>query len=81
MNEDDLARFIDLLNEHKNALMEESDLGADARKPVELDQTTQGRLSRMDAMQYQAMAQATERRRKEGLARIEAAFRRVEEGD
>ncbi|MBI4740762.1 MAG: hypothetical protein HY777_04210 [Betaproteobacteria bacterium] len=29
---------------------------AAAAAPVELDQTTQGRLSRMDAMQQQAMA-------------------------
>ena len=31
--------------------------------PVELDQTQQGRLSRMDAMQQQAMAEETRRRR------------------
>jgi hypothetical protein len=36
---------------------------ADSRNTVELQQDSVGRLSRMDAMQQQAMAQATERRR------------------
>ena len=31
-------------------------ISADSRKTVELDQTTQGRLSRMDALQVQEMA-------------------------
>lgn len=50
-------------------------------KPVELDQAMVGRLSRMDAMQGQAMAQATAHRRKEQLQRIEGALRRIESGD
>jgi len=48
---------------------------------VELDQTTQGRLSRMDALQGQAMAQEVARRREAELRRIEAALARVDEGD
>lgn len=48
---------------------------------MELDQTRVGRLSRMDALQGQAMAQETERRRKNELQRIEAALLRVESGD
>lgn len=51
---------------------------ADNSKPVELDQAMVGRLSRMDAMQGQAMAQATARRRVEQLQRIEGALRRLE---
>lgn len=50
-------------------------------RPVELDQTRVGRLSRMDALQGQAMAQETERRRKIELQRIDAALARVEAGD
>lgn len=53
----------------------------DGRKPVVLDQTTVGRLSRMDAMQAQAMALETGRRRKAELGRIEAALTRVADGD
>ncbi len=54
---------------------------ADNRRPVELDQTSVGRLSRMDAMQGQAMALATERRRKDEARRVEAAIRRIDEGE
>ncbi len=54
---------------------------AEARAPVELDQTTQGRLSRMDAMQAQAMALETQRRRELRCSRIEAALARLEEGE
>ena len=48
------------------------------RAPVELDQQSVGRLSRMDAMQQQAMAQAQERRRKAEGARITAALERLD---
>ncbi|MDP7548812.1 MAG: TraR/DksA C4-type zinc finger protein, partial [Alphaproteobacteria bacterium] len=40
-----------------------------------------GRLSRMDAMQDQAMAQESERRRMGELQRIEAALERLTGGD
>lgn len=58
-----------------------SDLSSDTRAPVELDQQSVGRLSRMDAMQQQAMAQAQERNRQRDLVRIEMAHRRILEGD
>lgn len=54
---------------------------ADSRDPVELDQTSVGRLSRMDAMQQQAMALATQRRRASALLRIDAALSRIAAGD
>ena len=53
----------------------------DASDTVELDQQRMGRLSRMDALQGQQMAQASERRRKEMLTRIDGALRRIENGD
>ena len=49
--------------------------------PVELDQTQQGRLSRMDAMQQQAMADETQRRRHVRLAQIDAALVRLDDGE
>jgi len=49
----------------------------DDRKPVELDQQAVGRLSRMDAMQQQAMALESERRRALQLGRVEAALKRL----
>jgi DnaK suppressor protein len=53
----------------------------ESRKPVELDQSRVGRLSRMDALQDQAMALETERRREIELRRIGAALARVESGE
>ena len=54
---------------------------ADSRETVELQQDSVGRLSRMDAMQQQAMAQATARRRVAKRARIAAALERMDEGE
>jgi DnaK suppressor protein len=48
---------------------------------VELDQTSVGRLSRMDALQGQAMAQAARQRRAVERRRIDAALRRIAEGE
>ncbi len=49
-------------------------------KAVTLDQTSVGRLSRMDAMQQQAMALATQERRQHLLLAIEQGFKRIENG-
>ena len=51
------------------------------RSPVKLDQQAVGRLSRMDAMQQQAMAQAASRRRAGRQSRIIAALKRIEDGE
>ena len=50
-------------------------------KPLNVDQTSEGRLSRMDALQSQAMELEFERRRHHELQRIESALIRIEEGD
>ena len=47
---------------------------------VELDQSKVGRLSRMDAMQAQAMAKASRQRREATLRRIRAALKRLDDG-
>ncbi len=57
------------------------DSSAEARRTVELDQSRVGRLSRMDALQSQAMSVETTRRRKVELQQIEAALGRIEDGD
>ena len=49
--------------------------------PVTLQQDSVGRLSRMDAMQQQAMAQATQRRREAERRRIGVALERLDEGE
>ena len=58
-----------------------SEVTEEARKPVELDQTTVGRLSRMDALQTQAMQLETERRRAVEIQRIDSALQRIDEGE
>jgi DnaK suppressor protein len=49
--------------------------------PVALDQESVGRLSRIDAMQVQAMALAQTRRRQARRAAIDAALARLDEGE
>ncbi len=49
----------------------------EARQTVNLDQQSVGRVSRIDAMQHQAMAQAHERQRSRHLVRIEQALCRI----
>lgn len=70
-----------LLLERQSDLKARDKEGANWRGPVELDQQSVGRLSRMDAMQQQEMAQAEARRRTSDLARIEIALNRMAEGE
>lgn len=55
--------------------------GAESRRPVTLDQQSVGRLSRMDALQQQAMAKATAARRSGQRQRIAAALARMDDAD
>ncbi len=55
--------------------------GDESAAVVELDQSSVGRLSRMDAMQAQAMAQASGRRRAAMLLRITAALTRIDDDE
>ena len=74
-------RYRPRLEEERAALQQSSDATAEGRRPVELDQTSIGRLSRQDALQGQAMAAALEARRHGRLRAIAAALSRMEEGD
>lgn len=69
------------LLERREDLVRLAEASEHDRDPVVLDQTTIGRLSRMDALQSQAMAQETERRRDVELHRIDSALKRMEEGE
>ena len=69
------------LLERQTELESVVDSGDDAARPVELDQARVGRLTRMDALQAQAMAQESGRRRRLELRRIEAALARIDSGD
>jgi DnaK suppressor protein len=58
-----------------------SENSAEARETVTLDQSSVGRLSRMDAIQQQAIAQATERQRANEISRIENALKRLDDDE
>ena len=62
----------------KAELQSIAESGDESAAIVELDQAKVGRLSRMDAMQAQAMAKASAQRRTEMLRRIEAALHRID---
>jgi len=81
LSDKDLSQFKSLLLKHKAELLEADETGEQAEEIVELDQTRVGRLSRMDAMQAQAMSLETGRRRRQHLVDIEAALERLAEGD
>ena len=77
----DAQRFLELLDERHHALEAEVSAGAQGARPVDLDQSSVGRLSRMDALQGQAMSVEAQRRRKLALVRLAAARKRFEGGD
>jgi DnaK suppressor protein len=51
-----------------------------AMKPVTLDQTAVGRLSRIDSLQNQGLTRNLQERERVALARLQEAFRRLEAG-
>ncbi|MEL6478169.1 MAG: TraR/DksA C4-type zinc finger protein [Pseudomonadota bacterium] len=54
---------------------------AEDRQAVELDQQSVGRLSRMDALQVQAMALEQSRRRSQRVLALKAALKRAAEDE
>lgn len=65
----------------KDELTTLDETATDGRAAVELDQSRVGRLSRMDALQSQAMNKAVAARRKTKLIAIDAALIRIEEDE
>lgn len=51
-----------------------------AARPVKLDQTSVGRLSRMDAIQNQSLTQGLEARQRQRAAVLHVALERIEDG-
>lgn len=58
-----------------------AEANAENRATVELDQQSVGRLSRIDALQQQSLAQETHRRRLGEAQRIRAAIARIDSGE
>lgn len=70
-----------LLEARLEELRRQDALAVEGTAPVTLEQDSVGRLSRVDAMQQQAMALASQRRREGERKQIEAALRRTREGE
>lgn len=81
LTSDQIDHFRQVLLERQAELKALDNRAASWRGPVTLDQQSVGRLSRMDAMQQQEMAQAEARRRSSDLARIDMALVRIAEDE
>ncbi len=81
MEDGQIAAFRERLMAALEALDAEDELGKDSQKTVVLDQQSVGRLSRMDALQQQAMAKATQGRRTQARARIQTTLARIDEDE
>jgi DnaK suppressor protein len=80
-NDIDRAFFRARLIALRGDILKLSETGDQAAQTVELDQAKVGRLSRMDALQAQAMSLESKRRREIHLQQIEAALTRIENDD
>ena len=65
----------------RQELMAMDRIGSEAAQPVELDQTRMGRLTRMDALQAQAISVVLKNRRQVQLKQVSAALERIEKDD
>ena len=81
MKQSELEQITEKLQGLESELRELEETSRTSSQPVELDQASVGRLSRMDAMQVQAMAAETERRRALDLKCIDAALQRMAEDE
>lgn len=77
MNILDGAHYQRLIEARIRDLREQSETTRQTRDTVELDQQSVGRLSRMDAIQRKAMADATEQRRHLEIEQLNAALKRI----
>ncbi|MCU7917658.1 MAG: TraR/DksA C4-type zinc finger protein [Candidatus Thiodiazotropha sp. (ex Dulcina madagascariensis)] len=81
MNRDEIELIRERLLHLQADLQAVDETSQEAGKTVELDQSRVGRLTRMDAIQAQQMAQETARRRHHQRLMIEGALRRIDSGE
>jgi len=81
MTPEELNKFRNLLLKWREDLQSTSDVRDQSSDTVHLDQQSVGRLSRMDALQGQALAKAGKERAERQLKMIEAALRRIDNND
>ena len=77
----DFATIEERLQARRQELLRLTAAHEEESQQVELDQSSVGRLTRMDALQSQAMEAEVERRRIAELARIATALERLEQGE
>lgn len=81
MNETELNQMRDVIMTRLAEIDAQDSLGTDGQSIVTLDQQSVGRLSRMDALQNQAMAKAQQTRRDIERTRLTHALTAMDEGE
>lgn len=76
-----LNHFKQQLLSQRDTLMASQKMAQSASEPVELDQSSVGRVSRVDAMQAQSMSIEATRLRQQQLRKITMALALMESGD
>jgi len=76
-----LARFHQQLTDLRQELQQQYTAGEDSTGTVVLDQSKVGRLSRMDALQQQSMAQSSQRHVEQRLRGVNIALAKFDSGD
>ncbi|MDH5357265.1 MAG: TraR/DksA C4-type zinc finger protein [Gammaproteobacteria bacterium] len=81
MNDSNLHKFKHLLEQQRDELLVSQQMAQSSTEPVQLDQASVGRVSRMDALQSQSMAVETTRLRQQQLRKITTALALIDSGD
>jgi len=81
MKDRDVEYFRGVIDARISDLRGHTDATSGSRETVELDQQAVGRLSRMDAIERKAMADATNRLRQTEIVQLTAALKRIEQDD
>lgn len=81
LSNNQIETFRKSLLEKREIIMTAIEGETKSAETVELDQSTMGRLSRMDALQGQAMSKETKLRHEEDLRKISSALSKIESGD
>ncbi|HSH42276.1 MAG TPA: TraR/DksA C4-type zinc finger protein [Arenicellales bacterium] len=81
MDPDTVERFRSLIQRQLAELTAVDSARRGEARPVELDQTRVGRLSRQDALQSQALSVAALERNRARIQHLRLALRRIDEGD
>jgi DnaK suppressor protein len=79
LNKAEIQALKKQINQEVENLEEQLSINADAADPVILDQTSVGRISRIDAIQQQQLASSTRRQAQQRLTRLTQALKAISE--